>query len=101
VPVNGHAGQVLTGFTGTIVRDGYAGYSHLIDAHHAWCGAHLLCDLRGLHTADSCGQTWATAMATTLAEANTAAATARAAGQTVLIPTRWPQSATTTAASQH
>jgi site-specific recombinase XerC len=34
------AGQVLPGYTGTIVRDGYAGYAHLIDAHHAWCGAH-------------------------------------------------------------
>ena len=34
------AGQVLPGFTGTIVRDGYAGYAHLIDAQHAWCGAH-------------------------------------------------------------
>jgi len=34
------AGEVLPGYTGTIVRDGYAGYTHLIDAHHAWCGAH-------------------------------------------------------------
>ncbi len=34
------AGQVLPGYLGTIVRDGYAGYVHLIDAHHAWCGAH-------------------------------------------------------------
>ena len=34
------AGGVLPGYTGTIVRDGYAGYVHLIDAHHAWCGAH-------------------------------------------------------------
>jgi transposase len=35
---------VLPGYTGTIVRDGYTGYQHLIDAHHAWCGAHLLRD---------------------------------------------------------
>jgi transposase len=33
---------VLPGFTGTIVRDGYAGYAHLVDAVHAWCGAHSL-----------------------------------------------------------
>ena len=26
---------------GTIMRDGYAGYAHLTDALHAWCGAHL------------------------------------------------------------
>ena len=34
------AGEVLPGYSGTIVRDGYAGYTHLIDAHHAWCAAH-------------------------------------------------------------
>ena len=34
---------------GTIVRDGYAGYAHLTDALHAWCGAHLLRDLKGLY----------------------------------------------------
>jgi transposase len=43
------AGQVLPGYTGTIVRDGYAGYTHLIDAHHAWCGAHYP-DLRIIRT---------------------------------------------------
>src|SRR5206468_598688 len=32
------AGGVLPGFTGTIVRDGYAAYRHLTDAEHAWCG---------------------------------------------------------------
>jgi hypothetical protein len=26
------------GYQGTIVRDGYAGYHHLSDAVHAWCG---------------------------------------------------------------
>ena len=40
------AGGVLGGYTGVIVRDGYAGYSHLTDALHAWCGAHNLRDLR-------------------------------------------------------
>ena len=34
------AGGVLVGYAGTIVRDGYAGYAHLVDAVHAWCGAH-------------------------------------------------------------
>ena len=34
------AGRVLPGYSGTIVRDGYAGYGHLTDALHAWCGAH-------------------------------------------------------------
>src|SRR6266516_1658953 len=33
------AGNVLPGYAGTIVRDGYAGYQHLADALHAWCGA--------------------------------------------------------------
>ncbi|MGH4011641.1 MAG: IS66 family transposase [Pseudonocardiaceae bacterium] len=80
------AGDVLPGYTGTIVRDGYAGYTHLIDAHHAWCGAHLLRDLRAVHTADPPGQLWAAAMATTLTDANTAAAAARASGQTALDP---------------
>ena len=32
------AGGVLPGYQGIIVRDGYAGYSHLTDALHAWCG---------------------------------------------------------------
>jgi transposase len=36
------AGGVLPGYQGTIVRDGYAGYHHLSDAVHAWCGAHGL-----------------------------------------------------------
>jgi transposase len=52
------AGGVLPGYTGTIVRDGYKGYEHLTDALHAWCGAHGLRDLAGLHRFDpeaSCG----------------------------------------------
>ena len=42
------AGQVLPGYEGVIVRDGYAGYGHLTSALHAWCGVHLLRDLKGL-----------------------------------------------------
>jgi transposase len=34
------AGGVLADFAGVIVRDGYAGYAHLVAAQHAWCGAH-------------------------------------------------------------
>lgn len=60
------AGGVLPGFTGTLVRDGYAAYQHLYEADHAWCGAHLLRDLRGVHEADPAGQSWAEHMANTL-----------------------------------
>lgn len=73
------AGGVLPEFTGVLVRDGYAGYEHL-KAVHAWCGAHLLRDLRALSDADPDGQLWALAMATTLLDANQAAHVARNAG---------------------
>ncbi|MGH3763526.1 IS66 family transposase [Actinophytocola sp.] len=66
------AGGVLPEFTGVLVRDGYAGYEHL-KAVHAWCGAHLLRDLRSISDADPEGQLWALAMATTLLDANQAA----------------------------
>jgi transposase len=72
-------GGVLATFTGVLVRDGYAGYDHL-PALHAWCGAHLLRDLRSLSDADQHGQLWATAMADTLTAAHHAAAKARQAG---------------------
>jgi transposase len=77
------AGGVLPGFTGVLVRDGYAGYEHLA-AVHAWCGAHLLRDLRSVSDADPAGQLWAEAMANTLAEAHQAAITTREAGATAL-----------------
>jgi transposase len=73
-------GQVLPGHTGTIVRDGYAGYTHLADAHHAWCGAHLLRDLAAFHRADPDRQIWATAMADLLIDAHHHAQQARARG---------------------
>ncbi len=79
------AGGVLAEFTGVLVRDGYAGYEHL-KAVHAWCGAHLLRDLRALSDADPDGQLWASAMATTLLEANRAAHAARNAGAERLDP---------------
>jgi transposase len=78
------AGGVLPGYTGTIVRDGYAGYAHLSEALHAWCGAHGLRDLRAVWEADPAGQTWAQAMADLLVYANRAAGAARAAGAEAL-----------------
>ena len=67
-----------------LVRDGYAGYTHLTDVAHAWCGAHLLRDLRGISEADPAGQLWAKAMADTLLHAHRIAATARAEGRDAL-----------------
>jgi transposase len=75
------AGGVLDGYSGVIVRDGYAGYSHLTDALHAWCGAHNLRDLRDLYTFDPDGQVWARSMADLLIHANAAATAARASGK--------------------
>lgn len=80
------AGGVLPGFAGVLVRDGYAGYVHLVAAQHAWCGAHLLRDLKAVHDADPDTQLGASAMATTLTEALQATNTARAAGKTTLDP---------------
>jgi len=73
-------GGVLKDFTGILVRDGYAGYEHL-PAVHAWCGAHLLRDLRSISDADPEGQLWAIAMADTLTAANKAACQARQQGR--------------------
>jgi transposase len=75
------AGGVLPGYAGTIVRDGYAGYDHLSDALHAWCGAHGLRDLKGLYRFDPDGQVWAQSMAGLLIWANGQATAARAAGR--------------------
>jgi transposase len=78
------AGGVLDGYAGVIVRDGYAGYAHLVDALHAWCGAHLLRDLKSVYDADPTAQAGAQAMATTLAMGLQATKKARAAGATEL-----------------
>jgi transposase len=75
------SGGVLPGYAGTIVRDGYKGYEHLTGALHAWCGAHGLRDLAGLHRFDPDGQIWARAMADLLIDANATVTAARAAGQ--------------------
>jgi transposase len=78
------AGGVLPGYTGIIVRDGYAGYSHLTDALHAWCGAHLLRDLKDLYEFEPVFQSRAKNMATLLCEANDAAHDARAHSRNAL-----------------
>ncbi len=70
-PAGIDADGVLEGYTGVIVRDGYAGYSHLTDALHAWCGAH---NLRDLYTVDPDGQVRARFMGGLLIHANAAAA---------------------------
>jgi len=73
-------GAILPGHPGTIVRDGYAGYTHLTDALHAWCGAHLLRDLAAFGRADPDRQMWATAMADLLIDAHHHTQDARARG---------------------
>jgi transposase len=78
------AGGVLPGYEGVIVRDGYAGYSHLTSALHAWCGVHLLRDLKGLYDFEPAKQEWASQMAALLIKARDAAGAARLAGQSVM-----------------
>ena len=79
-----NAGGVLPGYKGVIVRDGYAGYGHLTDALHAWCGVHLLRDLKGLYDFEPGKQEWASRMAGLLIEARDAASAARQAGLSAL-----------------
>ena len=79
------AGGVLPGYSGVIVRDGYhAGYGHLTDALHAWCGAHLLRDLKDLYDFEPGKQAWASEMAALLIEARDAASAARQDEKTAL-----------------
>jgi transposase len=80
------AGGILPGYTGVIVRDGYCGYGHLTDALHAWCGAHLLRDLKDLYDFEPDRQDWASQMAALLIEARDTASAARLAGQSALDP---------------
>ena len=63
-------------------RDGYAGSGHLTDALHAWCGVHVLRDLKGLYGFEPGKQEWTSQMAGLLIEARNAASAARQAGQT-------------------
>jgi transposase len=81
------AGGVLPGYQGILVRDGYhGGYGHLTDALHAWCGAHLLRDLKDLYEFEPREQDWAQRMAGLLIEARDAARDARAGGKKALDP---------------
>src|ERR1039457_5981348 len=80
------AGGVLPGCTGVLMRDGYAGYAHLTGALHAWCGAHLLRDLKDICDFEPARQRWAPAMADLLLQANARASQARAAGTDRLNP---------------
>ena len=78
------AGGVLPGYAGVIVRDGYYGYAHLTGALHAWCGAHLLRDLKDLYDFEPEKQDWAASMAGLLIEARDAASDARRDGKAAL-----------------
>jgi transposase len=80
------AGGVLPGYRGILVRDGYHGYWHLAGAAHAWCAAHLLRDLKGVHDAEPGRQERAAKMACLLLWARDTAAAARRAGQARLDP---------------
>ena len=80
------AGGVLPGYQGIVVRDGYGGYDHLTAALHAWCGAHLLRDLKDVHDADPDQQEWAGKMGCLLVWARDLAAAARRDGQAALRP---------------
>ncbi len=77
------AGGVLPGYTGIIV---HGGYGHLTDALHAWCGAHLLGDLRDLYQFEAGKQDWAEQMAGLIIEARDAARAARAEGEKAVDP---------------
>ena len=79
---------MLPGYQRILVRDGYhKGYGHLTSALHAWCGAHLLRDLKDLYEFEPGGpQAWAGQMAALLIEARNAARDARAAGKRALDP---------------
>ena len=81
------AGGIWPAFTGVLVRDGYAGYEHLDQVEHAWCGIHLVRDLRAVHDPDPAGQSWAEAMVNTLLLANDTAHAARAEGRAALTDT--------------
>ncbi|MHB1740514.1 MAG: hypothetical protein ACYCXA_13775, partial [Actinomycetes bacterium] len=68
--------------------DRVAGCTHLVNAVHVWCGAHLVRDLHGVCAADPDRQLWAKAMVDTLLDTNTAAQTAQAVGAPAIESTR-------------
>ena len=74
-------GGILPDYAGTIVRDGYAGYTHLTDAVHAWCGAHLLETWPRSTAPIPTGRSGPTAMADLLIDAHQHAQDTRATGE--------------------
>jgi transposase len=75
------AGGIWPEFRGVLVRDGYSGYAHLEKIEHAWCGIHLIRDLRAVNDPDPAGRSWAAMMVNTLLIANRLAHRARAHGR--------------------
>jgi transposase len=71
------AAEVLPGFAGVAVHDGWAPYWRY-EATHALCGAHLLRELEAI--TDEPGQGWAAGMAELLVDGKLVAERARAAG---------------------
>jgi hypothetical protein len=74
--------DILPRFNGIAVHDGYRPY-HPYACDHALCNAHHLRELAAAAEAHP-GQTWPTDAATILEELNTAAHTARTAGQAAI-----------------
>ena len=83
---------MLPGYTGVIVRDGYAATRHLTDALHAWCGS-ICCETgKSLFDFEPAQQNGASQMAGLLIEARDTAAAARLApriGRTPRPSTIW------------
>jgi hypothetical protein len=78
---------VLDGYTGTVVRDGYASYALLKKALHAQCNAHALRHLRGVGEAEAFSA-FASAMTLVLLDAKDASEAAASAGRRSADPGR-------------
>ena len=74
--------DILPGYTGTAVHDGYASYFKHTDCRHALCGVHLLRELTFL--AEECGARWALKLRRSLLVMKRAADKAREKGRAVL-----------------
>jgi hypothetical protein len=72
------AAEVLPGFAGVAVHDGWSPYWRYEDITHALCGAHLLRELEAI--TEEPGQGWAAGMAELLVDGKLVADRARAAG---------------------
>jgi hypothetical protein len=76
--------DILPGYTGTAVHDGYASYFKHTDCRHALCGVHLLRELTFL--AEECGARWARKLRRSLLVMKRAADKAREKGLAALDP---------------